>query len=50
MRFALGFGFLTMTGLAILLLLLRARSALTDARIKELEEHFVDLDDATFRE
>lgn len=46
MRFALGFGFLTMTGLAVLLLSLRARSALAEARLRELEERFLDLDEA----
>lgn len=45
MRFALAFGFLTMTGLAVFLLILRARSALTCARLRQVEERLLELDD-----
>lgn len=46
MRFALGFGFLTMTGLAIILLILRTRAAVIDTRVRELEDRLFDLDDS----
>jgi heme exporter protein C len=41
MKWALGAGFLTMTGLALLLLALRARNALLESRLLEAEDEFL---------
>jgi heme exporter protein C len=50
MKWALGAGFFTMTCLAILLLLVRAKNAWLEAKVGELEEEVLSQDDALSQE